>query len=65
MHSQDIELTDDERQECEVYSKPMGYCRPISDFNAGKLSEYNERVNFDEDKMKENRHVKLDNATTR
>ena len=32
------------RQKCEVWTRVMGYFRPVSQFNAGKKSEYAERV---------------------
>lgn len=41
-----VELTDDERQPCEVWTRVMGYYRPVSCYNTGKLGEYHERVNF-------------------
>ena len=33
---------------CEVYTRVMGYHRPVSEFNRGKQSEHNERVHFKE-----------------
>ncbi|MGN7613922.1 anaerobic ribonucleoside-triphosphate reductase [Magnetococcales bacterium HHB-1] len=41
-------LSDDERQPCEVWSRVMGYHRPVSAFNPGKQSEYAERKLFKE-----------------
>ena len=41
-----ITLTDDERQPCEVWSRCMGYHRPIAYWNVGKQSEHAERVFF-------------------
>jgi hypothetical protein len=46
----DIELKDEERQKCEVWTRVMGYCRPVSEFNKGKKSEYYERKCFAEAK---------------
>ena len=43
-----ITLSDDERQPCEVWTRVMGYFRPVSAFNIGKKSEYAERVCFKE-----------------
>lgn len=43
-----VELTNDERQECEVWTRVMGYYRPVSHYNIGKLGEYHERVEFEE-----------------
>ena len=43
-----IELSDSERQPCEVWTRVMGYFRPVSEFNIGKKSEYAERKCFSE-----------------
>jgi hypothetical protein len=39
----DIELKDEERQPCEVWTRVMGYHRPVASFNTGKKGEYAER----------------------
>lgn len=44
----EIQLTDEERQRCEVWTRVMGYHRPVSSFNIGKKGEYAERVCFAE-----------------
>ena len=41
-----ITLSDDERQPCEVWSRCMGYHRPINYWNVGKQSEHRERKFF-------------------
>jgi len=33
-------------QECEVYSRVVGYLRPVKQFNPGKREEFKDRVNF-------------------
>ena len=33
-------------QECEVFSRVVGYLRPVKQWNKGKKSEYETRVNF-------------------
>ena len=43
-----ITLADEERQPCEVWTRVMGYHRPVSSFNRGKKSEYAERTCFAE-----------------
>ena len=43
-----IELKDEERQKCEVWTRVMGYHRPISNFNIGKKGEFEERKYFTE-----------------
>ncbi|SFC60693.1 Anaerobic ribonucleoside-triphosphate reductase [Pseudomonas citronellolis] len=37
-----------QRQRCEVWTRVMGYHRPVSAFNAGKQSEHRERCHFRE-----------------
>ena len=39
-------VPDSERQRCEVWSRVMGYYRPVSAWNAGKQSEFAERVPY-------------------
>jgi len=45
MHYNGIEITisDCERQPCEVWTRAVGYFRPISNFNIGRLGEHRER----------------------
>ena len=45
-----ITLQDEERQECEIWTRVMGYYRPVSEFNIGKKSEHKERIFFEESK---------------
>jgi len=44
----DIQLTDAERQPCEVWTRVMGYHRPVASFNVGKQGEHHERRFFSE-----------------
>ena len=32
---------------CEVYSRVVGYFRPVNNWNIGKQQEFTERVTFD------------------
>lgn len=41
-----IVLRDEERTRCEVWTRVMGYHRPVSAFNRGKQAEHQERVYF-------------------
>ena len=41
-------LTTEQRQRCEVWTRVMGYHRPVSAFNPGKQSEHRERQHFSE-----------------
>ena len=44
-----VTLTDEERQPCEIWTRVMGYHRPVSSFNRGKQGEHAERRFFSED----------------
>ncbi|MBU2831941.1 anaerobic ribonucleoside-triphosphate reductase [Acidithiobacillus ferriphilus] len=46
----EVELSDSERQPCEVWTRVMGYHRPTSSFNIGKQGEHLERKYFIETK---------------
>ena len=46
----DVRLSDEERQPCEVWTRVMGYLRPVSEFNKGKKSEFYARKYFTEAK---------------
>lgn len=43
-------ITDDMRQPCEIWTRVMGYHRPIDSFNIGKKGEFAERKYFKESK---------------
>lgn len=43
-----VVLDDAERQPCEVWTRVMGYHRPVSSFNIGKKGEHHERRFFRE-----------------
>lgn len=60
MTIEDIKLNDSERTACEVWSRVMGYHRPVSEFNRGKKEEFYERKCFTEEKAVS--HLMLDNA---
>ena len=49
------------RQKTEVFSRSMGYIRPVDNFNIGKRAEFEERKTFTEanslKKLKKNRKV--------
>ncbi len=36
------------RQKCEIWTRVMGYHRPVASFNIGKKSEHKERKHFSE-----------------
>lgn len=35
------------RQPCEVYSRVVGYLRPVKQWNNGKKTEFHDRVTYD------------------
>ena len=43
-----IQLGPHERQPCEVWTRVMGYHRPVASFNPGKQAEFAERQFFTE-----------------
>lgn len=45
---QQLVLADDERQPCEIWTRVMGYHRPMASFNIGKKGEFYERKYFQE-----------------
>ena len=51
MQQQEIILTDAERQPCEVWTRVMGYHRPVTSFNIGKKGEHRERRFFRETRV--------------
>jgi hypothetical protein len=48
LNTAEIKLTEQERQPCEVWTRVMGYHRPVSSFNIGKKGEHYERKHFQE-----------------
>ena len=47
------ELKPEERVRCEVWSRVMGYHRPVSTWNKSKQAEHGERAFFEEPKSME------------
>jgi anaerobic ribonucleoside-triphosphate reductase len=43
-----FQLEDNERQPCEIWTRVMGYHRPMSSFNTGKKGEFHERRYYTE-----------------
>ena len=41
-----IELSNEERQPCQIWTRVMGYHRPVEYFNIGKKAEHAERKFF-------------------
>lgn len=43
-----VEIADSDRTECEIWTRVMGYYRPVSAFNVGKQQEHKDREFFRE-----------------
>lgn len=43
-----LEAHDSERSKCTVYTRVMGYHRPVETFNVGKQGEFRDRLHFNE-----------------
>ena len=41
-----MKLDNSKRTKCLVYTRVMGYHRPVESFNIGKKAEHKQRVNF-------------------
>ena len=50
MQTFETTLDNAKRTKCEVWTRAMGYCRPVANFNKGKKSEFHERKYFTEEK---------------
>lgn len=49
--TESVTLDDNERQRCEIWTRVMGYHRPVSAFNPGKHQEHDDRLHFQEQSM--------------
>lgn len=47
--SHGLELNNDERTRCEIYTRVMGYHRPVTAWNKGKQQEHRDRRQFREE----------------
>ena len=45
-----LNKNEEKRTKCIVYTRVMGYHRPVESFNVGKKGEHNQRVKFTESK---------------
>jgi len=43
-----MEASNAQRTPCEIYSRVVGYLRPIKQWNEGKQAEFNDRQTFDQ-----------------
>lgn len=47
-----FKIKNEERTKCEIWTRVMGYHRPIDSFNLGKKGEVAERKYFDQNKCR-------------
>ena len=47
-----LKMLEHKRTKCMVYTRVMGYHRPVESFNIGKKGEHKERKQFKEEKCK-------------
>ncbi|HEC16538.1 MAG TPA: oxidoreductase [Sedimenticola sp.] len=59
----EITLCEDERQRCEVWTRVMGYHRPVTSFNPGKRSEHAQRRHFIEHPARTGQTALCDSAS--
>ncbi len=45
-NKKEVLLKDEERTRCEVYSRVVGYLRPVNQWNDGKQAEFKQRKNY-------------------
>lgn len=43
-----LEKNQEKRHRCIIYTRVMGYHRPVESFNIGKIGEHQERIKFKE-----------------
>lgn len=51
LRDEEPRLRQDERQPCEIWTRVMGYHRPVASFNTGKKGEHAERRFFAESRQ--------------
>lgn len=51
-----LESMQTKRTKCVVYTRVMGYHRPVESFNIGKKGEHKERIKFEERTKSETNH---------
>jgi len=50
MTTKEVKKPEAKRTKCEVYSRVVGYIRPLAQWNDGKQAEYADRKEFSADK---------------
>ena len=52
-----LETLRDKRTKCIVYTRVMGYFRPVEGFNVGKTGEHRERILFEENLKQDDKDI--------
>ena len=50
LEKETLETHEADRTKCEVYSRIVGYLRPVSQWNQGKKEEFEDRKTYDKTK---------------
>jgi anaerobic ribonucleoside-triphosphate reductase len=58
-HTEILQKYRDKRTKCSVYTRVMGYHRPVEAFNIGKKGEFAERIHFQEQTCKKTTAMKI------
>jgi len=53
-----LNLPQEKRVPCEVFSRVVGYFRPVGNWNAGKQAEFEDRLEFNLDKSFNSKYAK-------
>ena len=53
MNLPEPQAQEDRRVPCEVYSRVVGYLRPVDSWNLGKQQEFRERVTYGQEEVKQ------------
>ena len=49
--AEQVRLREEDRTRCEIWTRVMGYFRPVSQFNTGKKQEYADRKVYSEPQL--------------
>jgi hypothetical protein len=58
-----LNLPQEKRVSCEVFSRVVGYFRPVGNWNAGKQAEFKDRLEYDLEKSLNSKYALDDKPT--
>ncbi len=59
-----LNLPQEKRVSCEVFSRVVGYFRPVGNWNAGKQAEFKDRLAYDLEISSNSQYAKRDKPTS-